>query len=223
MSTRTLVMGDIHGNLAAFKQCLERCGFDIQNDLLIQLGDVSDRHHDTAAVVEHLIQIPNLIAIRGNHDTWTGDWLLTEAIDPVWLHNGGEATIKSYRKDKAYDRGTHARFFKDQVDYFVDTENRVFVHGGFTHEKGPQAEIDSSTCYWDRSLWREALAGVDPNKKPKRLKHFEEVYIGHTPTLNWYKDVPMNAFNVWNLDTGAGTTGKLTVMDIETKEYWQSD
>ena len=29
--------------------------------------------------------------------------------------------------------------------------------------------------------------------------------------------------NVWNLDTGGGYEGKLTVMDVETKELWQSD
>jgi len=34
---------------------------------------------------------------------------------------------------------------------------------------------------------------------------------------------PGQSRGVWNLDTGAGMSGKLTVMDIDTKEYWQSD
>ena len=29
--------------------------------------------------------------------------------------------------------------------------------------------------------------------------------------------------NVGNLDTGAAFTGKLSLMDINTKEFWQSD
>lgn len=33
----------------------------------------------------------------------------------------------------------------------------------------------------------------------------------------------MNRCNVWNLDTGSGFSGKLTIMDIDTKEFWQSD
>jgi serine/threonine protein phosphatase 1 len=33
---------------------------------------------------------------------------------------------------------------------------------------------------------------------------------------------PLHVCNVWDLDTGAGWSGKLTIMDIETKEYWQS-
>jgi serine/threonine protein phosphatase 1 len=58
---------------------------------------------------------------------------------------------------------------------------------------------------------------------PKRLKLYSEIYIGHTPTLYYDMEVPMNAVNVWNIDTGAAFNGKLTVMDIETKAYWQSD
>jgi serine/threonine protein phosphatase 1 len=33
----------------------------------------------------------------------------------------------------------------------------------------------------------------------------------------------MNAYNIWNLDTGAGFKGRLTIMEVETKAYWQSD
>ncbi|MBM3246586.1 MAG: hypothetical protein FJZ13_04585, partial [Candidatus Omnitrophica bacterium] len=34
---------------------------------------------------------------------------------------------------------------------------------------------------------------------------------------------PIHVCNVWNIDTGAGWSGKLTIMDVDTKEYWQSD
>lgn len=33
----------------------------------------------------------------------------------------------------------------------------------------------------------------------------------------------MQGCNVWNIDTGAAFTGKPTVMDVETKQFWQSD
>lgn len=58
---------------------------------------------------------------------------------------------------------------------------------------------------------------------PKRLLHYHEVYIGHTPTLNYDVAIPMQGCNVWNIDTGAGFSGKLTCMDVTTKEFWQSD
>jgi len=31
----------------------------------------------------------------------------------------------------------------------------------------------------------------------------------------------MHTFNIWNIDTGAAFTGRLTVADVHTKKYWQ--
>ncbi|MEM6736117.1 MAG: metallophosphoesterase [Bacteroidota bacterium] len=225
MAGRKLVMGDIHGNLDAFNQCMERSSFDKKVDTLIQLGDVSNRHSQTAEVVEELLTIPLLIALRGNHDSMTQEWLLKGIKDVAWLENGGFNTVISYQRNNGViDKEKHRRFFSEiQRDFYVDSDGRVFVHGGFTNPEGPAYEIDSAVCYWDRNLWRNALQEEDKMKKPDLLANFNEIYIGHTPTLNWGKSTPMKAFNIWNLDTGAGTTGKLTIMDIETKEFWQSD
>ena len=69
---------------------------------------------------------------------------------------------------------------------------------------------------------REDLKKEDP-LYPKRLQLFEEIYIGHTPTTRINSLVPVNKANIWNLDTGAAFKGSLTVMDVDTKEFWQSD
>ena len=58
---------------------------------------------------------------------------------------------------------------------------------------------------------------------PSRLKLYNEIFIGHTPLSKTGLVVPENAANVWNLDTGAAFKGALTIMDIDTKEFWQSD
>ncbi len=224
--SRVLVMGDIHGNLHAFEQCIEKSEFDFENDVLIQLGDVSDRQPDTALVVEKLLSIKNLIAIRGNHDDWTRKWISNGGQDSTWLANGGQETIDSYKKENTrIDLEKHRQFFSDvQVNHYVDDENRIFVHGGFTNSKGPDYDLTENQCLWDRSLWESAMMGRKIDLEPKVLSGFKEIYIGHTPTLNFFEDQPMNIFNVWNLDTGAGhSTGRLTIMDVYTKEYWQSD
>ena len=31
----------------------------------------------------------------------------------------------------------------------------------------------------------------------------------------------MNAANIWNLDTGGGWYGFISIMDVDTKEVWQ--
>jgi serine/threonine protein phosphatase 1 len=58
---------------------------------------------------------------------------------------------------------------------------------------------------------------------PNRLKLYTEIYIGHTPTSRIGQTVPVNKACIWNVDTGAAFRGPLTILDINTKEYWQSD
>ena len=125
---------------------------------------------------------------------------------------------------------THVKFFGNQCFYHHDKETgRVFVHGGYTSPEGIGNDVPM-TYLWDRELWSIALSGhamsrgmkgkVNP---PRRLRIHKEIYIGHTATTNWGNDTPMMASNVWNLDTGAGWYGKLTIMNVDTREYWQSD
>lgn len=243
---KTFVLGDIHGAAKALDQCLNRSGFDMDKDMLIQLGDVVDRYDEVFECVEVLLLVKNLIAIKGNHDDWFYEFL-TKGFHPRnWVY-GGLGTIKSYLKhvDKAglfYENGegyttdlvssdvpaTHREFFARQQRFHVDHRNRCFVHGGFS----PRVPLDKQRpedFYWDRHLWQNAFehkllfgdkespgdVGIVPD--------FPEVYLGHTPTINWDSDKPLNAFNIWNLDTGAGHSGRLTIMDVDTKEYWQSD
>jgi len=34
---------------------------------------------------------------------------------------------------------------------------------------------------------------------------------------------PFYGCGLWNLDQGAGYIGKLSIIDVDTKEFWQSD
>ena len=93
---------------------------------------------------------------------------------------------------------------------------------------GPEKERYESNYSWDRTLWEMALTMDQRIKKdsamyPKRLLLFHEIYIGHTPTLYYNVDVPMQGCNVWNVDTGAAFTGRLSALNVDTKEYIQSD
>ncbi len=58
---------------------------------------------------------------------------------------------------------------------------------------------------------------------PKRLLLFDEIFIGHTPVTRIGKEKPVNIANVWNVDTGAAFKGKISAVEISTKEIWQSD
>ena len=58
---------------------------------------------------------------------------------------------------------------------------------------------------------------------PPRLKRYNEIFIGHTPISKDSFVSPQRAANVWNIDTGAAFMGGVTILDVNTKEYWQSD
>lgn len=230
MKPRTLVIGDIHGGLKALKQVLERASVTGQ-DTLIFLGDYVDGWGESAQVIQFLIELEQrqpCIFIKGNHDGWCEDWLKEGILDKTWVFHGGKSTLKSYELLEDIEREVHLNFFEWMNLYYVDEQNRLFVHAGFTSMHGPASEFHQSNFKWDRTLWEMALAmdkhiSKDSKLYPKRLLQFYEIYIGHTPTLNYDMTVPMNGCNVWNVDTGAAFTGSLTIMDIDTKEFWQSD
>jgi serine/threonine protein phosphatase 1 len=142
-------MGDIHGAHKALIQCLERSGFDNEKDTLIQLGDVADGWPEVPECVETLLGIKNLIAIRGNYDMWTRQWLEYGERHRVWVQQGGQATLDAYvRTGKVADE-RHRQFFINQCTYFYDeAANRVFVHGGFTSHRGIGHEPYQSNYLW---------------------------------------------------------------------------
>lgn len=231
MKPRTLVIGDIHGGLKALKQVLERAEVTAQ-DTLIFLGDYVDGWGESAQVIQFLLELDQkqtCIFIKGNHDFWCEGWLKEHHIlDKIWLFHGGQSTLKSYESLSEDEHRMHLNFFERMRLYYVDAQNRLFVHAGFTSMHGPAQEFHQSNFKWDRTLWEMALTmdkhiTKDSKLYPKRLLLFKEIFIGHTPTLNYDVSIPMNGCNVWNVDTGAAFTGSLTIMDIDTKEFWQSD
>lgn len=228
---RTLAIGDIHGGLRALKQVLERAAV-APGDLLVFLGDYVDGWSESPGVLEFLMELrktQRCVLLRGNHDMMLLDWLKNGTEHPQWLRHGGVSTLKAYAALAEADRARHAAFMESEfVDFYQEEGGRLFVHAGFTHVRGFRHEYFKPMLYWDRSLWETALS-LDPvlthdsPRYPARLKLYPEVFIGHTPTLHIGSSQPVNAACVWNLDTGAGFTGPLTLMDVDTKRYWQSD
>ena len=221
---KTYAVGDIHGEYSKLKACLDAVNFDYNNDTLIQLGDVVDRGPDTYLCVEELLKIKNLIAIQGNHDEcWLKSLVNGEPEQGLLWKQGAKQTYKSYL-DYGVKPEVHLDFFRKQVKYYIDSENRYFVHGGFNRHYPINEQPDKTVFTWDRDLWNAALSYENMNEEAKKFPFKingkpKEVFIGHTPTMYWDSSVPMKAANIWNLDTGCGKfpEAKLTIMDLETK------
>lgn len=227
---RTFAIGDIHGGLRALHQLLDRINPQ-DDDTFIFLGDYVDGWSESAQVIDFLMQFEkktNCIFIKGNHDVWCEEWLRTGKGENKWLIHGGEATVKSYDKLSEQERLKHLNFFERMKLYYVDNQNRLFIHAGFTSMHGPEKEVYTPNYNWDRTLWEMAICMDKRIAKnaavyPKRLKLFHEIFIGHTPTLYYNQYRPMHGCNVWNIDTGAAFTGKLSAIDIDSKAIFQSD
>lgn len=227
---RTLVVGDIHSGLRALEQVLERANVS-KKDHLIFLGDYVDGWSTAVETIDFLIKLKknhNCTFIRGNHDELCRNWLLTKEENPQWLAHGGTATLNSYQNTKRENWDTHLNFYAELKNYFLDSDNRLYLHAGYTNLKGVAFEYFDQFFYWDRTLWELAKA-LDPQLTPEtpnfpqRLTHYKEIFIGHTPISKTTTATPQKGANVWNVDTGAAFMGPLTVMDVDTKEFWQSD
>jgi len=243
MKKRTMVIGDIHGAFKALKQCLERSAFDYENDILIPLGDITDGYPEVYESVEELLKIKNLITIKGNHDDWFMEFINTDFHPYYWTY-GGKGTLISYlehsgKKGKYFATGSgfktsldsndipqkHKDFFNNQLLYYIDKKRRCFVHAGFKRHI-PFLDQRKEDYYWDRQLWIDAQEYNSTNGGNEKFiiaTKFKEIYIGHSPTTRWGTTKPMKKFNIINMDTGAGHSGKLTIMDIDSKYFWQSD
>ncbi len=222
--SRVFTMGDIHGAYKALMQCLERSKFDKERDTLIQLGDICDGWNQVFECVEELLTVKNLIAIKGNHDQWFNEFC-RYGIHPVNFMQGGGGTRNSYNNHLGIGNvpQEHIKFFDRQHLHYVDEKNRCFVHGGFDRDY-PFKDQSDYVYYWDRDLWLKAQSCTG-NQKLNTIDDFKEIYIGHTHVDSWRNPTcaPITKGGITNLDTGAGWSGKLTIMDIDIKEYWQSD
>ena len=212
--SRTFVLGDIHGAYRALKQCLKKALFDYKNDKLIVLGDVCDGWPETKQCIDELLKIKNLIFVLGNHDAIMLEWMQTGKIEHDWFLHGGEATCKSYGD---YIPGFHISFLKKAKLYHLE-QNSLFVHAGILPGEKLEAQ-GPSVFLWDRSLVTRAIDFYNRGIKSP-ITEFEEVYVGHTPISSPH---PIKCCEVWMMDTGAGWTGPLSMMDITTKEFFISD
>ncbi len=213
---RTFVMGDIHGQCKALVECLKVCRFDYDHDRLIALGDVCDRGPDVKGAIDELLKIRNLVYLLGNHDVWTLKWALQGNAPEEWLSQGAVATIASY-ENRPMPR-EHIRLLENARFYFEE-DHRLFVHAGFDVESGV-AKTPQEMFIWDRSLAKEARR-VHEISPEFCFGGYDEIFIGHTPTI-FYQEAPARKYcNVWMMDTGAGYGQMLTVMDVESKDFWQ--
>jgi len=149
--TTIVAVADLHGELTLFQKILAAVDSALGEDyLLVTLGDYVDHGSEIPALLDYLIALKEkrgdrFVPLMGNHDLacartlgWQGsapneDWW------KQWGRNfGGGSTGRAYRSSSAKELAErmpkeHQTFLQD-LPWYLETEEYVFVHAGLTNE-----------------------------------------------------------------------------------------
>jgi serine/threonine protein phosphatase 1 len=211
MPPRTIAIGDIHGWSTALVALLNAIKLQ-PDDLLIPLGDYVDRGIDSKGVLDELIAIKTkcrLVPILGNHDQMMLHAKESRSDFRFWLNCGGDSALDSYGSTSRLDLipSSHFQFLKDCYSYF-ETDTHVFLHANYRPQV-PIEKLDDHTIRW------LSLRDYLPTERHLSGK---AVVVGHTP-----QSEVLDLGHLICLDTGAGSGGWLTAMEVTTKQVWQAD
>jgi serine/threonine protein phosphatase 1 len=213
---RILAIGDIHGCSVALDRLLEVVA-PTPDDLIITLGDYTDRGPDSKGVLERLIALHatgRLVALRGNHD-----FMMTQARDghdlSMWLCCGGKQTMASYGvaiRDKLFGLDAipdaHWKFLEEDLVDWYETERHIFAHASV----GPDLPLDEQPTYvlhWEKVY------------DPVRHCSGKVLVCGHTKQ---YGGRPVDLGTTICIDTGAyDERGWLTCLDVNSGRFWQAN
>lgn len=241
---RNLITGDIHSEYGRLMAVLEKAGFNEQEDTLYSVGDFCDRGTEAMQTLRFLKGLKAFKPVIGNHDILLQKWFFTEIVEWSWeLYMGGDRTLE--------DLARYELTREERIEYgqwlrrmpFVRVEERyIIAHGGIPHNRtmadliryqefvrppvfnqfGPDDAPAGTRDYYLSAAGSKAEAWKDPMFS--FIPPFETdktIFIGHTPTIDgrpfFSKD-----YHLVNLDTGAGSGGPLTLMDMDTFEFWQA-
>ena len=220
---RRFVIGDVHGSYRALMECLRGVEFDYINDELVFLGDVTDGWSDIIPCIEEFIKIKNFTHTLGNHDNWALSYLngTMDPINEAWLVHGGSVTKKCI--DDNPDKYMMIKLFLENAKPYHIDGNILFLHAGFNQYE-PIESQDVDTLMWNRTMVKNSIENdtsessfYNPNNK------YDKIFIGHTIVSRYFGDDPVTiGRNTIMMDTGCAYKGRLTIMDIDTGDFFQS-
>lgn len=214
------VLGDLHGAYKALEQVLRKSNFNDEIDSLYFLGDISDGYPEAPEAIERFLKIQNFFPVIGNHDLFLKEFS-EGIINPRWADIGGCQTIIDF---KGFDTSLLKKYFQ-KANYYYVVDETILCHGGFNHNKTITSQKKLNFCI-NRKLF-ELSQVYEKQKLRIKIKYddhdtlkIKNVIIGHTPTKS---KQPEKHSNVLNIDSGCGSTGRLTLMNFDNFKFVQSD
>jgi len=203
---RLLAVGDIHGCLDPLVALMGRVK-PTGADRVVFLGDYVDRGPDSAGVLDFLLhfadRFPQSIFLRGNHEQMFLDYLARQE-SLLFLVNGGQQTLNSYRDCGRWPVPPDHRAFLSSLPCSYESDQHIFVHAGL-RPGVPLASQKASDMLWIRGTFLDS--DYDWGKT---------VVYGHTP-----RPTPFLAPHRIGLDTGCVYGRRLTCCEVTTGTLWQ--
>jgi len=205
LTSRTIVIGDIHGCFQELMKLLDMVNFS-RSDELVSIGDLVDRGPQSKEVVDFFINTPNASAILGNHE------------DKQIRIFDGELEPSLSQKICFEQWGDYS---KTAIAYFRTLPLYLFRAGFLLVHAGvlpflPPAEQPRNTLLRARMPW---MKGSFDKSYGGWWKH----YTGSTPVVyghSVFREVHIEN-NTYGIDTGACHGQSLSGIILETKEIVQ--
>ena len=213
MTGRILAIGDIHGCNGLLKRLLDRIHIDPLADTPILIGDYLDRGPEVREVIDTLLDLrercPNLICLKGNHESMFLNYYLEGRDEQLFLMNGGQNTLDSYGISLDEARGgkgfpEHHLRFLTSLPLSHETDEFYFVHAGL------RPGIATADQLPEDLLWIR-YEFIDANWDFGRT-----IVFGHTPLAK-----PLITKNKIGIDTGAVYGGRLTCIELPSRKITQ--
>lgn len=171
-------IGDVHGCARTLDTLLARLAL-APDDHVVFVGDYVDRGPDSPGVIDRLLDLSTRVPctfLRGNHDEMFLEALagvVNERTDAWVLYNGGDATIKQYRKRRGMP-AEHVDFLT-ATELVYDAPEAAYVHAGLD----PYRSVGEQMAFPDPSivLWSRDHLQVPASE----LEWEKPVVFGHTP------------------------------------------
>lgn len=211
------IIGDVHGDIRAFKAAIATDRF------IVQLGDLSDHGPDSAGVLRMMFTLMDAgrgLFILGNHDRKLGRALAGQAVRTDAALQATLGQLDPPLRERALQELGRAPAWLVSGDI-------AFVHGGFHPamlNEPPPPPLGRVDPLLSRALFGETTGRMQPDGYPERVLRWVDripagltVYCGHDQRSTDgrpYRRTGSSGGTAVFLDTGAGKGGHLSWIDL---------